>query len=326
MTSAYDLLLKFVINLLKPNRPPVWRSIKTNNTAFRARVACMRGYEDILKTAGYTEKKEDSLQFPESVQEPDKQKLYVIAAELLMARLEVDKMNPASQSQQQQQLGEGSLRQPSPANQRRAQTALVASTTCSGNGMGVGGGSRDFSVGSNQLVASQQGQNYSGGIGGIGGAQAQQQLLQQQPSYHHQQHQPQQYSSRTAVHGGGYGYGPAGASFQSVGMQPGYRAEQSAMQQQQQQQQRQQEMPKPQQLQLEPQLGYQSSYQQESRSALRQEMQQPVHHNQNQPRDTPREDPRAHGQQWHRSQSDDSLSSSQLTSNGSTRAVSTENL
>lgn len=156
MTSAYDLLLKFVINLLKPNRPPVWRSIKTNNTAFRARVACMRGYEDILKTAGYTEKKEDSLQFPESVQEPDKQKLYVIAAELLMARLEVDRMNPASQSQQG---AEGSsLRQPSPANQRRVQTAFVSSTSSSTGGSGMGGGSgSSIGVGSNQLVSQQQG-------------------------------------------------------------------------------------------------------------------------------------------------------------------------
>ena len=161
MTSAYDLLLKFVINLLKPNRPPVWRSIKTNNTTFRARVACMKGCEDILKTAGYTEKKEDSLQFPESVQEPDKQKLYVIAAELLMARLEVDRMNPASQSHQQG--GDGSsLRQQSPANQRRVQTAFVSSTSTGGSGMGGGSGS-SIGVGSNQtLVSQQQGFIYRG--------------------------------------------------------------------------------------------------------------------------------------------------------------------
>ena len=97
MTSAYDLLLKFVINLLKPNRPAVWRSIKTDNTSFKARVACMKGYDDILRTAGYTEKGENLLQFPDSVTEPNKDKLYVIAAELLMARLEVDQMNAATQ-------------------------------------------------------------------------------------------------------------------------------------------------------------------------------------------------------------------------------------
>ena len=103
MTSAYDLLLKFVINLLKPNRPSVWRSIMTDNTVFKARVACMKGYEDILVKVGYTEREEDILKFPEHVQEPDKTKLYVLAAELLMAKLEVDQMNNATQQQQQQE-------------------------------------------------------------------------------------------------------------------------------------------------------------------------------------------------------------------------------
>ena len=186
-------------------------------------MACMRGYEDILKTAGYTEKKEDSLQFPESIQEPDKQKLYVIAAELLMARLEVDRMNPASQSQQQQ--AESSS---SPFNQRRVQTALVSSTT----GSGMAGG-----VGSSQW-GSQQGQNY----GRTGGDQIQQQLPQQ-PGYQQQQ---QQYSSRTTVLG--YNYG--GGTSQSVAAHPGY-GEQAAPQR---------EMHRQQQFQLGHHLEYQLGY------------------------------------------------------------------
>ena len=123
----------------------------------------MRGYEDILKMIGYTEKKEDSLQFPESVQEPDKQKLYIISAELLMARLEVERMNPASQSQQG---GDGSsLRQTSLANQHRVQTAFVSSTSTGGSGVsGVSGGSgSSIGVSNNQtLVSQQQGFIYSG--------------------------------------------------------------------------------------------------------------------------------------------------------------------
>ena len=62
----------------------------------------MKGYEDILRMVGYLKKEENSLQFPESIQEPNKQKLYIMAAELLMARLEVDRMNQLSQVQQQQ--------------------------------------------------------------------------------------------------------------------------------------------------------------------------------------------------------------------------------
>ena len=100
MTSAYDLLLKYVINLLKEKRPQVWRSIKTNNTAFKARVACMKGAEEILRNAGYTEARENSMCFPDSVEEPDKERLSVIAAELLMAKLEVEQLNSASPQQQ----------------------------------------------------------------------------------------------------------------------------------------------------------------------------------------------------------------------------------
>lgn len=93
MTSAYDLLLKYVINLMKPRRPQVWRSIKTNNTAFKARVACMEGAKDILKTVGYSVVTDTAMQFPEEVVEPDRTRLEAIAAELLMAKLEVDELN-----------------------------------------------------------------------------------------------------------------------------------------------------------------------------------------------------------------------------------------
>ena len=93
MISAFDLLLKFSINLLKPNRPQVWRSIRTDNAAFRARVACMKGHEEILRQIGYTELREKTLQFPEYVLEPDKPKLCVVAAELLIAKLEVEQLS-----------------------------------------------------------------------------------------------------------------------------------------------------------------------------------------------------------------------------------------
>ena len=56
----------------------------------------MKGYEEILQTAGYTEKEDNSLSFPDHVQEPDKAKVSVLAAELLMAKLEVEQMNSLS--------------------------------------------------------------------------------------------------------------------------------------------------------------------------------------------------------------------------------------
>ena len=59
----------------------------------------MKGYEEILQIAGYTEKVGTSLQFPEDVHEPDKAKLSILAAELLMAKLEVEQMNSAAEQQ-----------------------------------------------------------------------------------------------------------------------------------------------------------------------------------------------------------------------------------
>jgi len=93
MTSAYDQLLKYISNLLRTKRPQVWRSIKTNNTAFKARVTCMVGAEEILKQAGYSEVRSDSLCFPDDVTEPDKGMLSILASEILMAKLEVEQMN-----------------------------------------------------------------------------------------------------------------------------------------------------------------------------------------------------------------------------------------
>jgi len=104
MTSAYDLLLKYVINLMKPRRPHCWRSIKTNNLAFRARVACMDGGKDILKTIGYSVVTETAIEFPESTNEPNRKLLEAVAAELLMAKLEVDEMNTQQQPPPQLQL------------------------------------------------------------------------------------------------------------------------------------------------------------------------------------------------------------------------------
>ena len=92
ISQAYDLLLKYVINLLKPKRPQVWRSIKTTNSHFCARVDCMVGARHILKDIGYSVEQDTSMQFPDHVVEPDKERLHIIAAELLMAKLDVEDM------------------------------------------------------------------------------------------------------------------------------------------------------------------------------------------------------------------------------------------
>lgn len=121
IAQACDLLLKYVVNLLKPKRPPVWRSIKTTNSHFCARVDCMVGARDILKIIGYSETHtESAMQFPESVKDPDKEKLHVIAAELLMAKLEAELLQESSNIPVQRSIS------------RQASNSTTASSTNSG--------------------------------------------------------------------------------------------------------------------------------------------------------------------------------------------------
>ena len=120
IAQACDLLLKYVINLLKPKRPQVWRSIKTTNSHFGARVDCMVGARRILTEIGYSEDKSTAMQFPDSVEEPDKPKLHIIAAELLMAKLEVEEqMRIPNQSLSLQGSNPITPSQPSPTQQPR---------------------------------------------------------------------------------------------------------------------------------------------------------------------------------------------------------------
>ena len=86
----FDVLLKYMIDLLIPDRPPKWRSINTASPFFQTRVACVEGYDEILNKAGYTEKNGTFLQFPKHIKEPDKARVSILAAELLMAKLEVE--------------------------------------------------------------------------------------------------------------------------------------------------------------------------------------------------------------------------------------------
>lgn len=102
LISSFGVLLEYITDLIKPEHSPVWRSIETATPTFKNHVICVKGYEEILQIAGYTVKKGTSLMFPGDVQEPDQAKLCVLAAELLMAKLEVEQMKNAVLQQGQQ--------------------------------------------------------------------------------------------------------------------------------------------------------------------------------------------------------------------------------
>ena len=90
IAGSCDYLLKHAIDLLKTSRwPRGWRTIKTNKHKFHVHVTDgMIGARDILEKMGYSETLPTAIKFPDHVKEPDREKLRVIAAELLMGKLE----------------------------------------------------------------------------------------------------------------------------------------------------------------------------------------------------------------------------------------------
>ena len=118
LITAFDLLLKYATNLLKPKLPSLWRTVPVTSSTFKARVDCMKGARDILKQIGYSVETENALKFPEEQVEPDRDKLAEIAAEILMAKVEIEEMvnnpeRPARTTPQSQAVGFGTMLTPS---------------------------------------------------------------------------------------------------------------------------------------------------------------------------------------------------------------------
>ncbi len=99
MAGAYDTLLNYALNLMKTNLPPNWRSIKTSNVFFQTHVACIKGALEILMIMGYTSNMGSFIRFPPEVALPDPERLSMVAAELLMAKFEVEKMKIEAESE-----------------------------------------------------------------------------------------------------------------------------------------------------------------------------------------------------------------------------------
>lgn len=123
MSEAYDLLLKYVMNLLKPKRPPAWRTINCSNSYFKSRVNCMDGARDILCVIGYSRDTGSALEFPDDVVEPDRPHLQEVAAELLMAKLEMDHLIKETHPHPEQFPGRASDAGDSSRSSSRAQSS-----------------------------------------------------------------------------------------------------------------------------------------------------------------------------------------------------------
>ena len=95
MVTAFDVLFRYTVNMLKLKRPRNWYTIKFSNAQFSARADCMVGTRDILRLMGYTSPSygedkvtQTGLSYPDPSQ-INYDIIKLIGAELLTAKTEV---------------------------------------------------------------------------------------------------------------------------------------------------------------------------------------------------------------------------------------------
>ncbi|XP_063092931.1 E3 ubiquitin-protein ligase RNF31 isoform X3 [Cavia porcellus] len=89
LATALNILEKYGRNLLSPQRPRYWRSVKFNNPVFRSTVDSVQGGRDVLRLYGYTEERPDGLSFPEDQEEPDEHQVATVTLEVVLLRTEL---------------------------------------------------------------------------------------------------------------------------------------------------------------------------------------------------------------------------------------------
>ncbi|XP_078501085.1 E3 ubiquitin-protein ligase RNF31 isoform X3 [Lissotriton helveticus] len=90
ISTSFNILEKYGRNLLNPQKPKYWRSVKFNNPVFKTTVDAMKGGRDILRLYGYTEEQPDGMSFCDEVEEPDTYKVASVTLEVTLLRLELN--------------------------------------------------------------------------------------------------------------------------------------------------------------------------------------------------------------------------------------------
>ncbi|KAG2462500.1 RNF31 ligase, partial [Polypterus senegalus] len=90
LSTAFNILEKYGRNLMNPNKPKYWRTVKFNNPVFKTTVDAIQGGRDVLRLYGYTQEQKDGLSFPDTVVEPDVASVALVTLEVMMLRLELD--------------------------------------------------------------------------------------------------------------------------------------------------------------------------------------------------------------------------------------------
>lgn len=83
------ILEKYGKNLLRHERPPLWRVVRLSNSIFKQEVDVIKGSRDILGHLGYSKLIEDGLSYPDDLLIPDIPVVTSVTTDILLLRIEL---------------------------------------------------------------------------------------------------------------------------------------------------------------------------------------------------------------------------------------------
>lgn len=89
LIRGLGILEKYGKNLLKSERPYLWRVVRLSNAIFQQEVDVIKGARDILRHLGYTKYIDDGLSYPEDCLIPDVPVVASVTTDILVLRMEL---------------------------------------------------------------------------------------------------------------------------------------------------------------------------------------------------------------------------------------------
>lgn len=89
LIRGLSILEKYGKNLLRHERPPLWRVVRLSNTIFKEEVDVIKGAREILGQLGYTKLVEDGLSYPDNLLIPDIPVVTSVTTDILLLRMEL---------------------------------------------------------------------------------------------------------------------------------------------------------------------------------------------------------------------------------------------
>ncbi|PIK62631.1 hypothetical protein BSL78_00423 [Apostichopus japonicus] len=88
ISDGVDVLVKYGVSLLKPNKHPSWRAINMYNSTFVQKVMPLQGYDEVLASLGYAGRNRTSYHFPDSCETVNLHRVSEVTADLLVLQKE----------------------------------------------------------------------------------------------------------------------------------------------------------------------------------------------------------------------------------------------